>query len=201
LYHNVPLDVTDVLGRTPLHIAVLHASTEAIPVLTNGSTAALIQDQCHRCPLHWACTYHIGYNQFQSRNTVSDAASPLLRKLVCQSPEVGTDMCDAVRVLLKAYPEATLVRDADDQTPLEIARQHNADPSIIRMVQQVEQSIRREHQNWCDVWGESHNGDTTSMTLTESISFPEGLPGEITYRTRTVYYPPSNPSSYSCFEC
>lgn len=111
------------------------------------------------------------------------------------------DMCEAVRILLEVYPEATLVRDADDLTPMEIARQHNADPSIVRMIQQVEQMIRRERESWCDPWGDSRNAETISMTVTESGSFPQGFPGEISYSSKSVYYLPSDPSTYACFEC
>jgi hypothetical protein len=111
------------------------------------------------------------------------------------------DMCEAVRILLEVYPEATLVRDADDLTPREIAQLYNADPSIVRMIQQVEHMIRRERESWCDPWGDSHNGETTSMMITESGSFPQGFPGEIRYHSRTVHYLPSDPSNYACFEC
>lgn len=203
LYRNVPQDVTDILGRTPLHIAVLHGSTDAIPYLANSSTAALIQDQCHRCPLHWACTHPIGYNN-QSNHMIPSSYStdsPRLCQLICHSRKVTMDMCEAVRILLEVYPEATLVRDADDLTPLEIAQQHNADPTIVRMLQQVEQMIRRERVSWCDPWEDSRNGETTSMTITESGSFPQGFPGEISYHSRTMYYLPSDPSKYACFEC
>jgi ankyrin repeat protein len=205
LYRNVPQDVTDVLGRTPLHIAVLHGSTDVIPYLANSSTAALIQDQCHRCPLHWACTHPIGYNN--QNNMIpspysDDSPSPRLCQLICHSRKVAVDICEAVRILLEVYPEATLVRDADDLTPLQIAQQHNADPSIVRMIQQVEHMIRRERESWCAPWGDSRNGETTSMTITESGSFPQGFPGEISYYSKTVQcYLPSDPSNYACFEC
>ena len=199
IYCNVPLDVTDSLGRTPLHIAVLHGSTEAIPFLANSSTAALIQDHYHRCPLHWACTHPIGYNSFQ--NNVTDAVTPMMCKLICHSRKVAMDMCDVVRILLEAYPEATLIRDADHRTPLEIAQYYNADPSIVRMIHHVEQAIRQERKSWCD-WDQSRNGDTTSLTITESDSFlPQGFPIEISYHSRHVRYRPSDPSTYVRFEC
>jgi ankyrin repeat protein len=208
IYRNVPLDVTDVLGRTPLHIAVLNGSTDAIPILSNGCTfgsyvtAPLMQDKWLRCPLHWACTHAIGSNgSYTNASYAPDKIN--FSKMICTPRKVMTDMFDAVRVLLAAYPEATIIRDCDGMTPLEIAIQHNADPSIICMVEKVEQSIRRERKNIeCDsFWAESNNAETLSLTITESDSFPKGFPGEISVHTRQTVFTATNPFDYACFEC
>lgn len=218
LYHNSPLDVTDVLGRTPLHIATIYGSTDAIPILTNGTTvssfitAPLIQDKWLRCPLHWACTHPI-----RNRNTramdgsghinTSNEKTTLLAKLICQPRNDTTDMFDAVRTLLAAYPEATIIRDLDCKTPLELAIEYNADPSIIRMVSTMERSVRAERHDFdCHTFWGSKNGETTSMSVseTEFAAFPDGFPGEINFQTaRTIGHGKGKTKrfDYKKFEC
>ena len=75
-------------------------------------------------------------------------------------------MCDTDRILLEAYPEATLINDSDQRTPLEIEQYYNTDPSIVRMIHHVEQAIRQERKSWCD-WDQSRNRDTASLPTTE----------------------------------
>lgn len=209
LYHNSPLDVTDVLGRTPLHIATIYGSTDAIPILTNGSTvssfnsAPLIQDKWLRCPLHWACTHPISRNK-RGANDASNEKT-ILEKLICQPRNDATDMFDAVRTLLASYPEATIILDSDCKTPLELAIEHNADPSIVRMVSKMERSVRAERHGFeCNSFWESKNGETTSMSVSENDFFPDGFPGEISIRTERTSGQSRGKSSrfdYTIFEC
>jgi hypothetical protein len=208
LYRNAPLDATDVLGRTPLHIAALSGSIDAIPILTNGSTmnsfitAPLLQDKWLRCPLHWACTHPIGYTSRENDYGVySDMYenNTILCKLACQPRKNTTDMFDAVCTLLSSYPEATIIRDSDGKTPLELAIEHNADPNIIRIVSKMEQSVRQEHECFrChNFWGDYTNEEATSVTITESDSFLQGIPGEISVHTSRS----KSSHEYFAFEC
>lgn len=211
LYQNSPLDVTDVLGRTPLHVATIYGSMDAIPILTNGNaissyiTAPIIQDKWLRCPLHWACTHPINRNTRRMNDTgIASNEKTLLSKLICQARNDAIDMFDAVRTLLASYPEATIIRDSDCKTPLELAIEHNADPNIIRIVSTMEKSIRAERQGVeCNSFWGSGNGETTSVTLSESERFPDGFPGEISiHKTRTIIKKvKSRRFDYTIFEC
>jgi ankyrin repeat protein len=198
IYRNVPLDATDVLGRTPLHAAVISGSVECIQIFTNGCSSAmvsapLIQDKWQRCPLHWACTH--SYD-----NTGSFPANSSLTMLACFR-KGAADMLNAVRVLIDAYPEATLIRDCDGKTPLDLALENNADPSVVAMVDKAERAIRKERRQKGDFWDASYNMEATSASLTEFESFRNGFPGEISVHTRTSAISKSSRFDYICFEC
>ena len=190
---NVPLDVTDSLGRTPLHVAAACGSTEAICAFTNGYspkffvTAPLIQDERQRCPLHWACTHP---KHRASRR------EKFLSKLACAKTN---DACllYAVRVLINAYPEATLIRDRDGKAPLDLAVESKADPRIVALVDEATLAARRRQQKhgfWDSQYG--------SMDLTEmESSFPSGFPGEISVRTERTLVCTERRFNYAVFEC
>ena len=126
--------------------------------------------------------------------------------MICQQRSNDTDMFDAVRTLLASYPEATIIRDCDCKTPLDLAIEYNADPSIIRMVSTMEKSVRTErHGIKCNSFWGSKNEETNSMSLSEADFFPDGFPGEISIHTERTTSRKSRVKSsrfdYTMFEC
>jgi hypothetical protein len=136
-------------------------------------------------------------------NTSNDKS--MLAKLICQPRNDVVDMFDAVRTLLASYPEATIVRDSDCKTPLELAIECNADPSIIRMVSTMEKSVRMERHGFeCNSFWDSKNGETTSMSVSETEFLPDGFPGEINIHLESTTGKSKGKSrrfDYTIFEC
>lgn len=124
----VPEAVTDIQGRTPLTVAVIHnCDVSVIRRLLNGVTTivpAVTKDTWQRLPLHWACTHE---------STVSKPSWSIL----CHANSKGYDnMIKIIEALLKAYPYAVVVKDVAGMTPLDIAVNKFADPyvqQILRM--------------------------------------------------------------------
>jgi hypothetical protein len=192
----------------------MYNSTDVISILANGmnnsslSTAPLLQDKWLRCPLHWACTHPNGRNTWWNNETRNNwSEKMILSKILCQARKesVNTGMVDSVRTLLTSYPEATIIQDSDGKTPLDLAIEHNADPNIIRLLANVEQTVREERQCMkCNkFWGSSNNGETLSLSASECDSFPEGFSGEVRispYRN-DVNAGKSRRFKYTAFEC
>jgi hypothetical protein len=124
----VPEAVTDIQGRTPLTVAVIHnCDVSVIRRLLNGVTTivpAVTKDTWQRLPLHWACTH-------ESTVVKSNWA------IKCTAKAKDCDnMVRIIEALLKAYPYAAVVKDVAGMTPLEIAANNRADlyvQQIIRM--------------------------------------------------------------------
>ncbi len=118
----VPEAVTDIQGRTPLTVAVIHnCDVSVIRRLLNGVTTivpAVTKDTWERLPLHWACTHE------------STVAKPNW-SILCNAKAKDCDnMTKIVEALLKAYPYAAVVKDVAGMTPLHIAANKLADPYV-----------------------------------------------------------------------
>lgn len=118
----VPEAVTDIQGRTPLTVAVIHnCDVSVIRRLLNGVTTivpAVTKDTWERLPLHWACTHE------------STIAKPSW-SILCTAKAKGCDnMTKIIEALLKAYPYAAVVKDVAGMTPLDIAVNKFADPYV-----------------------------------------------------------------------
>lgn len=197
LYKNVPLDVTDIMGRTPLHVAAIYGSTDAIQILSNGCspeslvTAPLIQDIWLRCPLHWACSY--------SKEN-SGSVDKIFSKIVCGKTK-GATMVDAVRTLIEAYPEATLIRDRDGKTSFDLALANKADPRIIAILDSTSKLLHRAREGKKKGFWDFQDDDA-SLSDTEEDFFPNGFPGEISVHTRPgSSYDWESRYEYERFEC
>jgi hypothetical protein len=204
IYKNIPEDATDALGRTPLHLAATYAChSDVIHRLSNGSsaeslvTAALMLDAWQRCPLHWACSH---------KNARVGPDNNIFSKLRCQFNNEDDDMVYSVSILIEAYPEATLIRDLDGMTPLDLALKYEADPKIIALVDFAAKRVSRGRQHKKGVWD---NEVDSSWSTTEVDSFPKGFPGEISLFSHSNSTPEARspteikPSryTYSVFEC
>jgi Ankyrin repeats (3 copies) len=199
IFKNVPEDMTDVNGQTPLHVvAKLAGRSELVRLLAKNSTAALMQDVFDRCPLHWACTHP--YQEMPKAGAAA-AVAPKRNKpkwlalLLCQSKGEKEDahlssklthtidndeMVLTVDTLLRAYPEATLLRDQNGQTPLDLATENGADERILSLLEWTTTRLRKKRKKQSKdraLLRNSHNSDETSSTDHESSR--HGFPSEI----------------------
>jgi hypothetical protein len=122
----IPEAVTDIQGRTPLTVAVIHnCDISVINRLLSGVTAvvpAVTKDTWQRLPLHWACTHS------------STALKPSW-SLSCMAKAKGCDnMVTIIETLLKVYPHAAAVSDVAGMTPYDIATKNHADPYVLHIV-------------------------------------------------------------------
>lgn len=105
----IPEEFSDHNGRTPLHIAVTASCTgEVIQLLLEGESQlmpAVLKDSMHRTPLHWACR---------------PVRSQKNRK---QTAMAEWHQKEAIRILLREFPEAASLRDVKKKTPLDYARE------------------------------------------------------------------------------
>jgi hypothetical protein len=139
VYDNVPEDVTDPQGYTPLHIWIIQklylqigCDAGALTRLLAVTSAPLMQDVMHqRCPLHWLCWNGPPPSSNQRENSSSK---------IC--PRIET-----LRILLDAYPEATLMCDVDGRTPVDLALNYPWDTTFLSMIQLVADKVLRNRQN------------------------------------------------------
>lgn len=213
IHKNVPEDVVDVQGLTPLHVAASHAChSDVIRRLSTGSacgsrvTAPLMPDVWSRYPLHWACLKpksavhaaavvgsHDSYDKF-----------PIVSKIWCQTfhaAATADDWIDTVRILIEAYPEATLHRDVYGFTPLDLAVKYKTDRRIIALVDSATKRVRRGRRHFkTGVWDER---ECMSLSATEEEVFtecsPRGFPGEISFCSRSSAHTRRN--DYFKWEC
>jgi hypothetical protein len=147
-----------------------------------NSTAAVVPDAWHRCPLHWACA-------LPGIVVVQKAWSPRGLQLSCmptashsQSRDWDDDMVLTVSALIRAFPQATLMRDCHGSTPLDLAIESKADYRVVALVHSAtKQRLQQQQQKRVSrkaIKGTFKNhSDETSATDVES--FPARVPGEI----------------------
>jgi hypothetical protein len=212
MFQNAPKEMTDVVGRTPLHVAMIfRCRSEVVRFLIQNSTAAVVQDAWLRCPLHWACT--------QPGLAIAPKSSSPRRRLNfmnCQPKDSSAvdkndDMVLTVNALIRAFPEATLIRDCHGSTPLDLAIEHQADYRVVALVNSAAERLRISRK---DI-GESTKNHSDETSSTDVDSFPAGFPGEINlihipeepeYEPRRSWvwsesFRMSSPIGYTRFEC
>jgi hypothetical protein len=152
----VPEAVTDIQGRTPLTVAVIHnCDVSVIRRLLNGVTTfvpAVTKDTWQRLPLHWACTHE----SIVSKSSWS---------IKCHSKAKGCDnMIKIIEALLKAYPYAAVVKDVAGMTPFDIAFNKFADPYVQQILRTAWESYQPK---------EDKSKACTDMTESSEIPFEE----------------------------
>ena len=185
---TVPEDLVDIMGRTPLHVG----AAKACPALTmarlvsgvSGVMPAVAKDSMGRHPLHWACTNPNGRDDDVGRNFLT----PLVRStrnLNCarglSDEDIDEDMSSVdnmvqvVFLLLKAYPEAVAIADMNGQTPLDLARIHDADRRILKLLQEAGYCFEQVHNTF--------KSDLRLASTANSSAEGEGVPVEVTEST------------------
>lgn len=152
----VPEAVTDIQGRTPLTVAVVHnCDVSVIRRLLNGVTTivpAVTKDTWQRLPLHWACSHE---------STVSKPNW----SIKCNSKAKSCDnMIKIIEALLKAYPYAAVVKDVAGMTPLDIAVSKFADPYVQQILRMAWESYQPK---------EDKSKACTDVTESSEIPFEE----------------------------
>lgn len=126
---TVPEAATDMLSRTPLHVAVAHGCEHAvIDRLLNGTVTvvpAVTKDAQQRLPLHWACC------STKTKGATRDVWWRVNCGARASDSENSTRIIEA---LVKAYPHAVTVKDRSGLTPLDLATANNAHPYILRLL-------------------------------------------------------------------
>lgn len=127
----VPEDCRDNKGQTALHIAVRRGcSVHVVRRLLQSSLAfpAGIIDLMKRCPLHWACCMDIPGYEGSSGSSVRSSTGTGKDG---PSAEFRENMVAVVDVLVRAYPQAAVIEDVNQKTPLDLACDNRLDKRIL----------------------------------------------------------------------
>ena len=110
-----PYLTVDYLGRTPLHISLIHYNTpdvvELLASKEQAKSAAMAVDSNHRLPLHEVV---ISY-----RATFEPRKRHILVKDGLNIEDLRANIVLSAAILLDVFPEAISVRDKDHITPLQ----------------------------------------------------------------------------------
>lgn len=127
-----PVTATDMLGRTPLHVAVANrcdvAVVDRLLQKSSLSSSTTVRDYWGRTPLHWA--------------VVSDNSADNGFRGFCVPARVSTtklmealeNQIKTVCTLIEDCFELLFIRDEDGRTPLELAVHHQADGIILYLL-------------------------------------------------------------------
>jgi ankyrin repeat protein len=116
-------------GRTALHVAAGFGCEAAVIKLLldgDGQIQASVKDNMQRTPLHCACFNPNGLNKDGSGKIVSADLSSML---------------DTVAILLEKFPEAIHSKDKKGKTPLDLAKLHRADRTMIEMLEGASKGV------------------------------------------------------------
>ena len=130
------LQAQDCSGRTPLHVAAACAADPVVLQLLGGAdkTSCAIVDRDGRTPLHLACDGECGV---PDENDVCQPVSP---------PDRDGRSYKAVQALLDACPDATLVEDEDEVSPLELAIVTEAPIEVVTLLQKATKQALEERE-------------------------------------------------------
>lgn len=154
----------DRLGSTPLHVASASAcSVAVIARLFNAATSkfpnpAAILDDCHRSPLHWACTVTTTTTQY---NEYSE-----------QTKQARENLIHVIGFLLKAHPASVKVCDLHGKTPGDIATELSADPAILQLLCRV--SLKQRQSSQQSPTSKDEAIEKVMLITTSSASLPPG---------------------------
>jgi hypothetical protein len=134
----VPEDTRNARGETPLHVAVQHNCHASVVELLikgmAGTLPAVTKDEKLRYPLHWACANPTGNNSKFNKQHVAGPSDML-------------NMHKIITILTKIEPMSVSVKDINDQTPLEIALDHNADGKILDALEHAAAKARKGYHS------------------------------------------------------
>jgi hypothetical protein len=132
----------DILGRTPLHHAVGFLCEPAvIQVLLNSTSGRLslrAKDAEGRLPLHMAILPYEMMNPKASRPTIRRSK----KSSKVNADQIRTIMKATVEILVTVCPQATLVTDDQNRTPLEYARVLEVDPFYKPCIESLNEELR-----------------------------------------------------------
>jgi hypothetical protein len=127
---TVPEAATDLLSRTPLHIAVMNdCEVAVIERLLSGTVTlvpAVAKDSQQRLPLHWACI------RPKSKDYWWQSCAARLRD--------SENTIRVIETLLDAYPHAVHVQDQTGMTPLDLAIVNFSHPYVLRLLDDLTMS-------------------------------------------------------------
>jgi hypothetical protein len=159
LYENVPEDVTDIHGYTPLHIYIIQkvyccmtddgTSNSTVCKILASTSAPAMQDYFYqRCPLHWLCWNGQGEEEQHSHRSEKDGFrltnSTKNRKNV--QAQHNRLRIETLCILLDVYPDAMLICDKDGKTPLDIALENSCDPKFLSVIELATGKVIRNRQ-------------------------------------------------------
>jgi hypothetical protein len=166
-----PEAAVDNHGRTPLHIAALFGCDfGVIERLSGGSQLAVVtKDESGRYPLHCACAKRHRYRK-QNKSAIL-----------------------TVSLLVEIYPRATIVRDFNGQTPLDLAIQSNLDEKILLTLTMTQQILNKSQSN--RQYGTASSTEASSLDVPTSVYRGKSLYADdlssVGFRT---FYPARNPA-------
>jgi ankyrin repeat protein len=145
-----PVDITDDMGRKPLHIACEYGcDLTVVKRLLKGTSYArpfMTCDIHKRTPLHYACA--------NPRGSSSNTTSKLLKTLGIgnsNNSKSCENMTQIIECLVNIYPRATILKDEWGQTPLDLAVENQASPKIIEILTRTSEKVyytaKHRHQN------------------------------------------------------
>jgi mannose/fructose-specific phosphotransferase system component IIA len=153
--NHYPEDSIDMQGRTPLHVAVEYGcSIETCQRLMGDNLPVIMKDLLDRTPLHYACA---SVKKYTSKRCKQNAK---LYPNVSSTSEKAQNCYKVVCALVTAYPEATIITDVNGKTPIQLARENQADKRIIDVLTMTSDRVR---QTSCD------SVDPTKQLLESSI--------------------------------
>lgn len=168
-----PEHTVDLLGRTPLHVAVAYlCSPDVVEVLlssNSGRQAVKALDMQGRLPLHLAA---LSSNEFFDNTSAKRRLST--REISYLSNEdVQTISYGNAELLMNEWPEALLVRDSLGITPLEYTTdraEENNNQMVLSMKSKYAEIRREQDDNLTSINGRS----SWSVGIPLCISPPDG---------------------------
>lgn len=171
--HSTSEEEIDKNGQTPLHVAVTrgcHVSVIARLTSTSSlSCPAAAMDVMKRCPLHWACCMDIPNSHCDGSSSIGS-----FKRFRKPSIDFGENMVAVVQLLIRSYPQAVVIPDINDKTPLDLAYDNRLDKRILFSLFRAAENITKN---------DSHCQSTEGMSMTTAEG---GLPC-MYYVPRTIY--------------
>jgi hypothetical protein len=160
-----PQLTVDYLGRSPLHYALsCHNAPDVVEILASveeGKTAAMIIDSNRRLPLH---NIAVSY-----RESLEPSTQRILVKAGFNIQKIQANMISNAAFLLKVFPEAMSIRDADKRTPLSYVRSVPQAEELVAVFESAKPLIRTKAPvpllDILDRWGKASSRVPSELSL------------------------------------